>query len=573
MSELRDLAKENRKFLAKDLKITSWESISPYYQQLKEDNIFDFDSFRNWLVKRSELIAAVEEEKAWRYINTSRYTDNAKYSEAYIIFSQEIEPKITKAENELDKKLIGNIATIELPNDYQVFIRGIKKQLELYREENIPLLSEIDIEEQKYSAISGKMSVPFKGQELTLQQADNLLKSTDRKIRKIIFDLITERRGVDYDELNRLLDTLVRKRQEVSENAGYEEYVQYKFDQLGRFDYKIEDCTQFQISVKNSVMPLVNKLTEERCKALNIEKLLPYDLKVDTQGNAPLKPAKTSRELIDKSIACLNEVDPEFGNCLKQLDDNGYLDLESRKCKAPGGYNYPLFESNVPFIFMNASNSLRDVVTLMHESGHAVHSILSGKLPIIYQKEFPAEIAELASMSMELMTMEHWHHFFQNEEELKRAKREHIEDLIKVLPWVATIDKFQHWIYKHHENHSSYDRMNAWEKIASEYESKHMDWYGYEQHHRNSWQKQIHLFQFPLYYIEYGIAQLGAIGIWKSYKENPLKTITNYKNALSLGYTKTLPELYKTAGVPFDFSEKHIKKLMEFVKEELSKLD
>ena len=572
MAGLRDVARENRSFLAKELQIDSWQVIEQYYATLQKEEIADIDTIKNWLIKRSELVAAVEEEKAWRYINTSRYTDKKEYSEAYIVFSQDIEPKIIKAEKALDKKLIESIDKIDIPVDFQVFIRGIKKQLELYREENIALLSDIDIEEQKYSAITGKMSVQFKGQELTLQQADNLLKATDRKTRKQVFDLIHERRGVDYDELNRLLDNLIRKRQNVAKNAGYINYLQYRFDDLGRFDYSINDCMQFHSSVKSAVVPLVENLANNRRLELNLDRLLPFDLKVDTKGRDSLKPARTSRELIDKSLACLYEVDETFGNCLKQLDDNGYLDLESRKCKAPGGYNYPLFESNVPFIFMNASNSLRDVVTLMHESGHAIHSILSGNLPIVYQKEFPSEIAELASMSMELISMEHWHHFFTDEEELKRAKKEQIEGLIQVLPWVATIDKFQHWIYTH-ECTAASDRMEAWEKISGEYESSLVDWYGFEMHHRNFWQKQIHLFQFPLYYIEYGIAQLGAIGVWKNYKENPQKTIEQYKNALSLGYTKTLPELYEAAGVPFDFSEGHIKELMSFVKEELAKLD
>lgn len=572
MAGLREMAREKRAFLANDLQINSWEAIEQYYTKLQAEDISNIGAVTDWLIKRSELIAAVEEEKAWRYINTSRYTDNKDYSEAYIIFSQDIEPQITKAEKTLDKKFIQSIAAIESPDDYKVFIRGIEKQLELYREENIALLSDIDIEEQKYSAIAGKMSVQYKGQEITLQQADNLLKSTNRIVRKEIFDLIYDRRGIDYDELSRLLDSLVRMRQKVAQNAGYSNYLQYRFDELGRFDYGVDDCMQFHNSVKTTVMPLIESLANNRRKELSLDRLLPFDLKVDTKGRDSLKPARTTRELIDKSIACLYEVDKTFGNCLKQLDENDYLDLESRKCKAPGGYNYPLFESNVPFVFMNASNSLRDIVTLMHESGHAIHSILSGELPIVYQKEFPSEIAELASMSMELISMEHWHHFFSNEEELNRAKKEQIEGLIQVLPWVATIDKFQHWIYTH-DNTAASDRINAWEKISSEYESSIVDWYGFEQHHRNLWQKQIHLYQFPLYYIEYGIAQLGAIGIWKNYKKNPQKTIEEYKTALSLGYTKTLPELYEAAGVPFDFSEGHIKDLMDFVKEELSKLD
>jgi oligoendopeptidase F len=303
----------------------------------------------------------------------------------------------------------------------------------------------------------------------------------------------------------------------------------------------------------------------ERRRSLKIEELKPYDLDVDSALKPALKPFSSVRELITKSIACFSEIDPDFGKFIEIMDENGHLDLDSRKSKAPGGYNYPLYESNVPFIFMNTTNNLRDLETMMHEGGHAVHSFLSKNLPLVYYKEIPAEIAELASMSMELISMEHWHHFFPDEEELKRAKRSQLEGVIQVLPWVAAIDSFQHWIYTH-PDHSEAELLRQWMETEKRFSSEYINWEGYENFRTYSWQKQIHLFQFPLYYIEYGIAQLGAMAIWKHYVEDREKTMKSFKKALSLGYSCTLPELYRAAGINFDFNRDYILELMDFVR-------
>jgi oligoendopeptidase F len=248
-----------------------------------------------------------------------------------------------------------------------------------------------------------------------------------------------------------------------------------------------------------------------------------------------------------------------------------YLDLDSRIGKAPGGYNYPLHESNVPFIFMNATNNLRDLETLMHEAGHAIHAFLCKDLEFVYYKEVPAEIAEVASMAMELISMEHWHHFFPGKIDLQRAKISHLEGVLKTFPWVAAIDKFQHRIYTHPEQ-SKTEREKAWLEIETSFGGSVVDWTGYETFHKQMWQKQIHLYQFPLYYIEYGIAQLGAVAIWKNYQENPEKAIQEYKNALRMGYSKTLPELYKAAGIEFSFSSSYIESLVKFVLNEIESL-
>ena len=250
----------------------------------------------------------------------------------------------------------------------------------------------------------------------------------------------------------------------------------------------------------------------------------------------------------------------------------GHLDLESRKGKAPGGYNYPLAEIGVPFIFMNATSTLRDMITILHEGGHAIHSFVTRDLELGHFKSTPSEVAELASMSMELISMEHWDVYFDRPEDLKRAKKEHLEQILETLPWVATIDKFQHWIYQH-PSHSLEDRKREWNAIFDQFSDSITVWDGLEHARDYLWQKQLHLFEVPFYYIEYGMAQLGAVAVWKNFKQDPVSGLNSYLDALKLGYKRSIPEIYKAANIKFDFSQEYIRELMNFVREELASLD
>lgn len=557
MKEFLQQAKQNRKFIDRDLSIQTWEDIEAYFMHLMEKSIDTKDDFEEWLAQRSELITVLEEEKAWRYIDLSCNTADEQIVEKYQFWVSEIEPHITRFDHKLDQKLIENAEIYPLPPEYEVFLRGIRMNLSLFREENVDLLSKLEVAEQEYSSITGNMTIEVNGTELTLQQANNFLKDTNRDLRSNVFDKICERRLADADQLDKLFADLVKQRSLIAQNAGYDNYLQFRFDQLNRFDYPVESCYEFHEAVKKHITPLYQSILEQRKAKLGIDELLPYDLDVDPTGAGPLQPFDSIAEFKAKSKKCLQGIDHEFANCLDILDKNGYLDLDSRKGKAPGGYNYPLFESNIPFVFMNATQNMRDVVTLLHESGHAVHSILSGRLPLVYFKEFPAEIAELASMSMELMSMQHWDAYFEEETTIWRAQKQHLEDIVQVLPWIAIIDKFQHRIYsKHITDPKVFGHI--WTETYREFIPNTLSWEHHPEGLANLWQKQIHLFQFPLYYLEYGIAQLGALGIWGSYQQNPKIAVQKYKSALSLGYTKPLPELFETAGVPFSFNDEHI---------------
>jgi oligoendopeptidase F len=415
------------------------------------------------------------------------------------------------------------------------------------------------------------MMVTVDGQEYTLQQATKFLESHNRNKREEVYRKIQDRRLEDTTALNDLYNQLIEKRNQEALNAGFKNYRDYRFKELGRFDYTKEDCYQFHDAVKLHVLPLVNIIYQKKKQKLGLDTLRPWDVDAEPAGTEPLHPFKTSDELINKSIECFTKLRPFFGDCLKKMNELKHLDLESRKGKAPGGYNCPLAESGAPFIFMNAAGQMHDVTTMVHEGGHAIHSFLAHPLQLSGFKEYPMEIAEVASMAMELFSMDEWQTFFDNDADLLRAKEHQLERVITIFPWIAIIDKFQHWIYEN-PAHTNEERTAKWNEILKEFRDSVIDYSGLENYRSNAWQRQLHLFEVPFYYIEYGIAQLGAIGMWMQYKQNPQQALDNYCSALSLGGTKTLPQLFETAGLKFDFSPDKIKVLMEFVKGEMDKI-
>ncbi len=563
---------KHHRFIPDKLKIDNWDAIEPFFKQLFEREINSKEELEIWLRQRSELEAFISENLAWRYVRMTCDTTNSELEKQYLFFVSEIEPKIAPYSDSLNRKLIESSFIEELDADkYFIYLRGIKKEIEIFREENIPLISEIQTESQKYGSIVGSMMVEMEGKELTLQQASNYLKNPDRNIREEAFRKINEKRKQHADELDNLFQKLLSLRNQVAINAGFANFRDYMFAALGRFDYRPEDCYAFHDSIQQEVIPLVKQLTEKRKTELGVDTLRPWDMEVDTKNREALEPFTSGADLLDKTIHCLKKVDEYFAWCIETMDNMERLDLESRKGKAPGGYNYPMAETNVPFIFMNAASSTRDVETMVHESGHAVHSFLCKDLELSSFKNCPSEVAELASMSMELLSYEGQDAFYKNPADLIRAKEEHLEGIIKILPWIALVDKFQHWIYTH-PNHQADDRKKQWIQLSKEFGTGITDWSGLEDFQEISWQKQLHIFEVPFYYIEYGMAQLGALGVWRNYMQNKQEGLKQYKAALQLGYTKTIGEIYKTAGIEFDFSTKNIRALMEFVKAEMNKL-
>tara|TARA_R110002049_G_scaffold177901_2_gene345122 strand:+ start:1434 stop:3146 length:1713 start_codon:yes stop_codon:yes gene_type:complete len=564
--------KITRSFLPQEFNLTSWDQIEPYFNQLIERKINSTTELKKWLKNKSELDAFLEEDMAWRYIKMNINTKDERLQKSFNFFVTEISPKVAPLNNQLEKKLLDCSFVDELEKDtYFIMIRGIRKSVELFRDENIPIQTRLEQKSQEYGAIAADMSVEMEGEKMTLQRAAKFYENTNRALRKEAFEKINTRRLEDKDKLNKLYNELIIDRNQVALNADYQNYRDYMFDAMGRFDYAPEDCFNFHESIEKVLMPFLNQLDQERKDALKLETLKPWDKSVDLSGMPPLQPFETGEELLEKSIEVFTKIDPFFGECLTTMRDRKYLDLESKDGKAPGGFNYPLYESGIPFIYMNAVGTFRDMVTMMHEGGHAVHSFLMHDLPLVDFQSTPSEVAELASMSMELISMDYWDVFFKNKEELNRAKIEQLEGVLQTLPWVATIDNFQHWIYQN-PTHTTEERYEAWERINSKFSGTLTDWNGWEEAKRNAWQRQLHLYEVPFYYIEYGMAQLGAVAVWRNYKTNPNKAIAEYKAALKLGYTKSIGDIYETAGIKFDFSPEYVKELIDFVWSELAKL-
>lgn len=564
---------KKRNFLPENFAPSQWENIEPFYKNLAERNIDSLAALRVWFRDRSELESALSEELAWRYIRMTCNTADEGLQESFNTFVSLVQPEVTKYTHTLNQKCLASpfLTELEQQEGFDITIRSLRKQAEIFREENIPLQTELQIKEREYGAIAGAMTIWWQEQELTLQQAANLLEDKDRNIREKAYYAIQNRRLQDKDKLDTLLTELIQLRHQIAQNAGFKNYRDYAFAALGRFDYTPQDCFDFHEAVKATVMPLLENLALERKKQMNLDSIRPWDMQADPTGLPALKAFESPEDLINNTIACLDELDGFLGDCLRTMKKMKHLDLESRKNKAPGGYNYPLAETGYPFIFMNATSNLRDLTTLLHEAGHAVHSVLCKDLEINSFKEPPAEVAELASMSMELITMPFWKHFFSREEDLKRAKKEHLEDLLTVLPWIACIDKFQHWIYEN-PNHSLEERQAAWNSIYTEFSPQIVDWTGLEAFKTYHWQKQLHLYEVPFYYIEYGFAQLGAIAVWQNCQKDLKKGLKGYLDALSLGYMRSIPKIYQEAGISFNFSKEYISNLMEFVDKQVKTL-
>ena len=572
MNYSADIKKLERHFIPENFVVTGWEQLEGYFKDLLEREINSAADLQTWLGDMSELEAVVGEDAAWRQIRMTCDTENASLEEAFTHFVLHIQPYIQPYADKLNRKLVSSPFLKELDQDkYFTYIRSVKKSIDLFREENIPLQAELSVATQQFGVISGKMTIQVNGQEYTLQQAAKFLENHDRSLREEVYLKVMERRYQDKETLNNLYTQLVEKRNQVALNAGFANYRDYKFVEMGRFDYSKEDCYRFHDAVKQHVLPLVAMIQENKKQKLGLDTLRPWDTEAEPAGITPLRPFQSSEELIEKTVACFTQLRPFFADCLRTMKSIGHLDLDSRKGKAPGGYNCPLAESGAPFIFMNAAGQMHDVTTMIHEGGHAVHSFLAHPLELSSFKEYPMEIAEVASMAMELFSMDHWGTFLNDEEELTRAKEYQFERVISIFPWIATIDKFQHWVYEY-PHHTTEERGDAWMRILEEFSSHMIDWSGLEEYRRYSWQRQLHLFEVPFYYIEYGIAQLGAIGLWMQFRQNKEAALDNYMKALSLGGTKKLPELFEAAGLKFDLSAEHIQHLMFFIKSEWEKI-
>ncbi len=561
-----------RRYLPKSFKVTTWAELEPLLEELLHRDIQDARDLERWILDRNEVESAIAEDFGWRYIHLTRDTKDEKAAKDYEYLVTEISPNTSMYEHQLNVKLMESPFLPELDKRrYFVYLRGIRNAVELYQEENINIATKVKIHAKEYGKIFAEMAVDMDGKRLTLQQVHTILEETNRERREQAYRKSYARMGEDAKQLDNVFDNLVELRHKIALNAGFDNYRDFKFKSLGRFDYTVEDCFDFHEAIREEIVPILSTMYERRKAALEVTELRPWDLNVDISGRAPLSPFESIDDLVHKSAKTLSALEPFFGDCLKIMRRMGHLDLGTREGKRPGGYNMPLAVTGVPFIFMNAANSVSDMRTLMHESGHAVHSFLTREYKIVASKRPPSEVAELAAMTMELLTLDYWKNFFEEAEDLRRAKIWLLENILQLLPWIATIDKFQHWIYTHPE-HTQEERRLAWLAITGEFTPSTMERDDLEDCTSHAWHRQLHIYEVPFYYIEYGMAQLGAIAIWKRYCEVGRQAVEDYIHALKLGYSRPIKEVYQTAGIEFNFSKDYVKGLAQFIQEELSKL-
>ncbi|MEM9990242.1 MAG: M3 family oligoendopeptidase [Bacteroidota bacterium] len=561
-----------RRYLPKNFKVSTWEKLQPLLEELTNRTISNTRELERWILDRNEVEAATIEEFGWRYIHLTRNASDEVAAKEYEAFVKNISPKVSTYDHQLNLKLIHSpfLSDLEKPA-YAIYLRGVRNAVELHNENNITLSTAINMKSKEYGKVFADMLVEIDGEHLTLQQTHTILEATNRQKREQAYRASYKRMRKDASKIDAIFDTLLEKRHLIAQNSGFDNYRDYKFKALGRFDYTATDCFDFHDSIKEEILPIVYQLQERRKAALGVEQLRPWDLSVDISGRAPLQPFDNTDDLVHKSAKTLSALEPFFGECLSIMRRMGHLDLETREGKRPGGYNMPLVVTGVPFIFMNAANSISDMRTLMHESGHAVHSFLTRDYRIVAYKRPPSEVAELAAMTMELLTLDYWKNFFEQREDLKRAKIWLLENILQLLPWIATIDKFQHWLYTNPE-HTPSERVAAWLRISHEFTAENMKKDDLRECTEYAWHRQLHIFEVPFYYIEYGMAQLGAIAIWKRYCEIGRKAVEDYSGALKLGYSRPIKEIYQTAGIEFNFSREYVRGLAKFLQEELLKL-
>ena len=609
---------KSRTFVPEKIDLGDWPQIEPLFNQLESHaaNCKSAADLERWLLDWSELTAALDEEASRRYIAMTCHTDNADAEKAYLHFVENIEPQLKPRQFALEKIYVAHSQRKNLlssgtgvpsvhsensqagrPRHYEVFDRDVKNHVELFRAENVALETEEAKLCQQYQKLIGAQTVNFRGGEKTLVQMGRYLEEPDRALRQEAWELVAKRRLQDVDACEEIFEKLIRLRQQIASNAGFNNYLEYIFRQKCRFDYAPADCVKFHDAIESEIMLAVREIQNERQRQLKLEKLRPWDLAVDPQNRAPLKPFSQVDEMVSRTQKIFNRLDAGLAENFQEMQTLKLLDLANRKGKAPGGYQSTLSEARVPFIFMNAIGLQRDVETILHEAGHAFHAQATRGEDLFAYRGAPIEFCEVASMSMELLGNEFLEEFYPAAEvarasrpfgekqdqkrtgetpvplksaDANRARKTHLEGIIGFFPWMATVDAFQHWIYTH-AGHTRAERKAAYLRLMDRFGGD-VDYAGFEEARAHSWHRQLHIFIHPFYYVEYGIAQLGALQVWANSKRDKAKALADYKKALALGGSRPLPELFHAAGCSFTFDAKTIRPLIQLTGAELKKL-
>jgi oligoendopeptidase F len=545
----------------------TWADIEPLYDALATAPL---DNPQAWLREWSKLEEIIEEAGTLAMIAYTCDTANPEKEAAHLRWSSEIFPKAIEMQVRLARRLVESGYS---EHGLETVLRGFRTDIEIFREENVPLFSELETLVAAYQKITGGLTVDWNGEKKTVPQLQPFLKDRDRSVREKAFRLGAGAYLEQRDAMAALFDQMYEKRQQVARNAGFADFQAYAFQSKHRFDYTPDDCAAFHRAVEVTVSPAVERLMEHRRTRLALDTVRPWDTQVELEGARPLKPFSDVAGLIGPARRVFEELDPELGRQFNQMADEGLLDLDSRPGKAPGGYCTKLAWRGMPFIFMNAVGVPDDVSTLVHEAGHSFHDFAMHRQPYVWQRNVSHEAAELASMSMELLATPYMERptGYYAPDEARTARMEHLEDVLVTLAHIASVDAFQAWIYTSGSGGDAAARDAAWLEIRSRFE-RGVDWTGLERERVARWYRQLHIFEYPFYYIEYGIAQLGALQLWRASQADARGTIRRYRDALSLGGTVSLPEMYRTAGARLVFNESDMGALVTFVEQELERL-
>lgn len=555
---------------------TDWEPFQARYEALLTSSL-DGDDMTGWLHEWSQLNRLVEEAGALAYINASLDTADEAAERAFLHFIENVEPNYRRADQALKERLLATTSdNAALGADMAIVLRNMRNQAELFREANVPLLTELAKLGQEYDKITGGMAAEWEGEERNLSQLDALLREPDRNTRERAWKLIMGLWQDKRDALNDVYRRMLALRRQVAENAGLPNYRDYAFRTYNRFDYTPNDCLRFHDAIERVVVPAAARVYERRRARLGLDRLRPWDLEVDPSDAPPLQPYQGQDALIQGSLNIMERVDPALARELALMAEENLLDLETRPGKALGGYCSSLTWRQRPFIFMNGVGSHDNVQTMLHEAGHAFHAFAAFSLPTIWQTEVPLEFCEVASMGMELLAAPYLTKDaggFYTEAEAARARIEHLSGILTFLPYMAVVDAFQHWVYTHPE--AALDAAGcdeAWDALWGRF-MPGVDWSGFEAERTTGWHRKLHIFHIPFYYVEYGMAQVGALQVWRNALRDQSAAVATYRSALSLGGTRNLPGLYAAAGAEFRFDENMLADLVRLIEGTLDQLE
>ncbi len=541
------------------LDATDPEAVATLYDQLDARDVSTRSALENWILDWEELNAVLTECYTDAYVDMTSDTTNSDYEARFIKVVENIIPVTEQRGFLLKQKLLKSPAVSQLGPDYAVFLRNVRAEVEIFKEENVPLIMEEQMLDQEFEKISGGQQAEFRGTTYTLSQLARYLEETDSATREEAWRARADAKLADADALDELYDRLYEIRKQIATNAGFSNYRDYQFKAMKRFDYTPEDCLSFHSSIEKYMVPVVAKDLQRRKRLLGLETLRPWDLSVDPEGNEPLRPFDTVDRLKEGCERIIQKIDPELAGFFHTMMEERLLDLENRSGKSPGGYMMSFPDRRVPFIFMNAVGTKRDVDTVLHEGGHAFHYFLARDLPLNSYHHTGLEFAEVASMSMELLSRPYMSEFY-TEDEIPRLRDEQIREGLSFFPFMAMIDAFQHWVYTA-PDHGAKARRAKWAELEQRFRPG-VDWSGLERYRDIGWQYP-HVFSVPFYYVEYGIAQLAACRVWLNSLQNEKEAVAAYKRALALGGSRPLPELFKAAGAEFALNDRVVSSIVE----------